>query len=59
MITFKCDRCGYEDIESKFLSGECPACCCNTITGEYNRSSIPSVFHEGAFKVWDDENGRS
>lgn len=29
---FKCDFCGYTDKESRFLSGECPACCRDIFT---------------------------
>ena len=44
-MKYKCTSCGYEDNESMFLSGICPACCINIETGEPVKDAIPTVFH--------------
>lgn len=51
MPKYFCTVCGYTANESDFLSGECSACCADTLTGKVNSKSIPKVFFSGTIKV--------
>jgi len=44
-MNHKCKWCQYEGKESEFLSGSCPACCANNMTGKVDPNEIPTVFH--------------
>jgi len=42
----RCEWCGYTAKDSEFISGYCPACCADNITGEIDTDCIPTVFYE-------------
>ena len=44
-MNYECEYCGYKGKEVEFLSGICPACCRDNITGQKDENAIPLVFH--------------
>lgn len=44
---YQCKWCNYAGKDSEFISGSCPACCADNLTGEVDNEGIPTVFHIG------------